>query len=66
MTCCNEAGCTRLKPMILSRGGLSGAWFVVTEYDQDDDGRIVSTQKHQLTERQSDHLTQAFDIGRVS
>ncbi len=32
--CCNESTCRRKKPIKLMRSGLTGTWYVVTDYTE--------------------------------
>lgn len=49
--------------MILTRSGLSGTWYVVTDYI-DRDGSIVAKTKHRLSDQQQGELEEMFNVGR--
>lgn len=53
--CCSEYRCRRSKPIRLMQGGLTGDWFVITDYSERGD-LVVANQKHTLTEADAAYL----------
>lgn len=49
MNCCSESACRRTKPLLVRRGGLSGRWYLVTDYKVN--GSVLEMQKrHDVTD----------------
>lgn len=48
--CCREQGCRRRKPFLIRQGGLSGRWFLVTDYKDLGNGTVESKTRHDITE----------------
>ncbi len=54
--CCNEHGCRRKKPIMPMRSGLTGTWYVVTDYTNRGEGRYEAKTKHALSPDQAAQL----------
>lgn len=46
--------------MMLSHGELTGAWYIVTDYDETGVGTFVAKTRHELNATQSASLNKAF------
>ncbi len=58
--CCGEHTCQRSQPIRVLRSGLTGTWYVVTQYAVRGNGAVEAAQKHQMHPDDAAALEAAF------